>query len=146
MKQAETEARRWWSQARDDRRFAEWVLSEDRFFDKGCFIAQQSGEKALKACLYGAGRRNVLGHSLAELVRDLRELHPAADTATDPAKRLDRYYIPTRYPTGLPGGTPHESYSRADLEAALADLRAVHSMCEGYLGSLGIPSGSPGKA
>jgi HEPN domain-containing protein len=44
MKEAEREARRWLSQASDDRRFAEWVLSEGRFYDKGCFVAQQAGE------------------------------------------------------------------------------------------------------
>jgi HEPN domain-containing protein len=32
----------------------------------------------------------------------------------------DRFYIPTRYPNGLPGGTPFESFTRADLEQALA--------------------------
>jgi HEPN domain-containing protein len=57
MKSAEKEARRWFTQARDDLLFVEWVQREGVFFDKGCFIAQQSGEKALKACLYARGER-----------------------------------------------------------------------------------------
>jgi HEPN domain-containing protein len=57
MKETEREAIRWYRQAADDRKFAEWILQEGRFFDKGCFIAQQAGEKALKSCLYAAGSR-----------------------------------------------------------------------------------------
>ena len=71
MKSAEIEARRWLEQARDDLRFVEWVCMEGIFFDKGCFIAQQSGEKALKACLYARGERRVIGHSNFELSQDL---------------------------------------------------------------------------
>ena len=57
------EARRWFEQALDDLRFVQWVHDEGVFFDKGCFLAQQAGEKALKACLYAHGQRRVLGHS-----------------------------------------------------------------------------------
>jgi HEPN domain-containing protein len=69
MREAEREARRWLLQATDDRRFAEWVLAEGRFFDKGCFVAQQAGEKALKACLYAAGSRRVFGPNSRHLRR-----------------------------------------------------------------------------
>lgn len=103
MNDAEREARRWLSQAEDDRRFAEWVLSEGRFFDKGCFVAQQAGEKALKACLYAIGNRRVIGHSLSDLRAELEALHPPVAQIAEQARRLDRHYIPTRYPNGLPG-------------------------------------------
>ncbi len=34
--------------------------------------------------------------------------------------KLDRYYIPTRYPNGLPeGGLPGEAFDRSDAEAAI---------------------------
>jgi HEPN domain-containing protein len=64
MKAAEKEAARWMRQSEDDCKFVEWIAKENVFFDKGCFIAQQAGEKALKACLYALGRRSVIGHSL----------------------------------------------------------------------------------
>lgn len=66
MKESEKEAVRWMRQGEDDLKFAHWVLSERVFFDKGCFISQQAGEKALKACLYALGQRRVIGHSLFE--------------------------------------------------------------------------------
>jgi HEPN domain-containing protein len=34
-------------------------------------------------------------------------------------------YIPTRYPNGLPGLTPGESYGREEAEAAIADAKAI---------------------
>ncbi|RMH59452.1 MAG: HEPN domain-containing protein [Candidatus Hydrogenedentota bacterium] len=34
-------------------------------------------------------------------------------------KKLDRFYIPTRYPNGLPEGTPHQNYTREDADFAL---------------------------
>ena len=71
MKSPHREALRWFLQAEDDYRFVEWALEERRFFDKGCFIAQQSGEKAIKACLYAMGQRKVLGHSLHEMALEL---------------------------------------------------------------------------
>jgi HEPN domain-containing protein len=70
MKTSEKEATRWMHQSEDDFKFVQWVLSENVFFDKGCFVAQQAGEKALKACLYALGERRVFGHSLIELGKD----------------------------------------------------------------------------
>jgi HEPN domain-containing protein len=32
---------------------------------------------------------------------------------------LDRFYIPTRYPNGLPGGIPFESFNGNDSTAAI---------------------------
>ncbi len=61
-------------------------------------MAQQSGEKALKACLYAMGKRVVIGHSLFEFAQMLAEEDKEFLKIMNPAKRLDRYYIPTRYP------------------------------------------------
>ncbi len=119
MKQPEEDARRWLAQARDDLDFARWVLPGDRFFDKGCFIAQQAAEKALKALLYGDGARTVLGHSVLDLLRRALSAHPALASLEQDARLLDRFYIPTRYPNGLPGGSPFESFTRDDLDAAV---------------------------
>ena len=73
MKETAKEALRWFLQAKDDYEFVEWVLKGGMFFDKGCFIAQQSGVKALKACLYATGKRRVIGHSLFEMANQLVE-------------------------------------------------------------------------
>ncbi len=138
MKENEREATRWYSQAADDRRFAEWVLQEGRFFDKGCFISQHAGEKALKSCLYAAGSRRVFGHSLVDSCTELLPQFPVFAKAEEPSKRLDRFYIPTRYPNGLPGGLPFQSYSEKDLLEAIDDLVIIFDVCAEFLAHRGI--------
>jgi len=41
------------------------------------------------------------------------------------ARTLDLYYIPTRYPNGIPGGLPYEAFDREEGEKALALATAV---------------------
>jgi HEPN domain-containing protein len=106
MKTPENEAIRWMGQSENDLKFVQWLLQEDVYFDKGCFIAQQSGEKAAKACLYAAGKRHVIGPSIYELAAELSEKDSRFAELMEAAKQLDRHYIPTRYPNGLPGGSP----------------------------------------
>ena len=127
------EARRWWTQALNDRAFVHHMAREGLYFDKACFIAQQAGEKACKACLYADGRREVLGHALVEFVGDLAGREAAFGAVAGQAARLDRYYIPARYPNGLPGGTPFETYTAIDLAAAIADMDAVFAVAERFL-------------
>ncbi|MDY0041709.1 MAG: HEPN domain-containing protein, partial [Desulforhabdus sp.] len=77
-------------------------LGEGGHFNIGCFLAQQAGEKALKACLYALGERVVLTHSLRTMVEKLVVSEPTFGTIHHEATRLDRLYIPTRYPNGWP--------------------------------------------
>jgi HEPN domain-containing protein len=138
MRDPAAEARRWWSQAQDDSAFVRDMAREARYFDKACFIAQQAGEKALKACLYAGGRREVLGHALVELVRDLSQAEPTFTAIFPQAARLDRFYIPARNPNGLPGGRPFESFSAQDLTAAVEDMGAVFLVAERFLRARGV--------
>ena len=122
MRQCEAEARRWLAQAKSDLAFAEVGVREG-FFAQACFICQQAGEKALKALHYRRGARIVLGHSLAELLHDLVSDHPDLSDLRDAARQLDQYYIPTRYPNGLPGGVPAEAFSPRQAAEAVAYAR-----------------------
>ena len=133
MKDPTREANRWLLQAEDDLKFVEWILGEGVFFDKGCFISQQAGEKALKACLYGVGRRRVFGHSLFEMIADLSKLDSVFEEISNEGRRLDRFYVPTRYPNGLPGGVPYQVYSLEDLEDACEDVRKVCQTARNFL-------------
>ena len=138
MKESSQDARRWFLQAEDDLKFVTWIQKEGVFFDKGCFLAQQAGEKILKACLYATGKRFVVGHSLMELSRELQEKGVIFKDVMDAAKRLDRFYIPTRYPNGLPGGSPFQVYSAADLAEACKDLKKVFEVSKRFLEKHGI--------
>jgi HEPN domain-containing protein len=138
MKEASNEARRWFLQAKDDLKFVNWLKKEGVFFDKGCFISQQAGEKILKACLYVTGKRFVLGHSLLEMLLELEKKDSIFRDIRNEAKRLDRFYIPTRYPNGLPGGSPFQVYSANDLIEASKDLKKIFEISKRFLEKQGI--------
>jgi len=95
-----------------------------------CFQAQQSAEKAVKAVLYANGERLVLGHSVAQLLKDATEVGAVFASYVSDGSLLDRFYIPTRYPNGLPGGIPADSYSKADAEQALEKAGAIVAAVE----------------
>ncbi len=133
MKQPKAEARRWLAQADSDLAFAEIGLREG-FFAQTCFICQQAGEKALKALCYLRGDRVVLGHSLVELLEALSGTHAAIREIREGAQQLDQYYVPTRYPNGLPGGVPAEVFTRGQAEEAIAIARRIAAFARDVTG------------
>ena len=101
-----------------------------------CFQAQQSAEKALKAFLYSRGYTSILSHSLVELVREATKLEPMFRTIEKPARRLDTFYIPTRYPNGLAGDlSPSEFYCREDAEQCLSFAESILKIVREYVES-----------
>ena len=117
------EGRRWLLQAERDLDDAEFCLSGKRY-NLACFLAQQASEKALKAFLYAKGEEIVFGHSVAELLKRAMEYDEGFKDCKS-ASVLDKYYIPTRYPNGLPGGVPYEAFDEADAKRAIELAKSV---------------------
>jgi HEPN domain-containing protein len=119
---AEARGRRWLEQAKADRHGAQ-LLYDGESYHLACFIAQQVAEKALKAFLYAQGEEVVIGHSVEALARWAAEHDPDFGALREQAAPLDGYYIPTRYPNGLPDGIPARVYTRraADETLDMAD-------------------------
>lgn len=115
-----TEARRWFQQAYHDLQAARWNI-KGKFYDTACFLAQQSGQKALKSILYygGARRAALLTYSLVEMVKEGTKGVRSLAHLLDQARELDLHYIPSRYPNGIPSGYPHQFYSKKVAEQAL---------------------------
>lgn len=122
MRRSKTEAERWLRQAENDLAFAE-LGAREGFFAQACFVCQQAAEKALKAVHYAGGARFVFGHSLVELLNELVAGRPGFAGLRERAQQLDQYYIPTRYPNGLPGGVPAEVFTRRQAEEAIVSAR-----------------------
>lgn len=120
MKEPNREADRWLRQAESDLAYAELGLREG-FYAQVCFQCQQVCEKAIKALRYGRGERAVLGHALIELAASL----PVMARFRDSLAVLDQYYVPTRYPNGLPGGIPSDVYTGDQAAAAVDTARQV---------------------
>jgi len=102
----EGESLRWLTQARDEFEDAEELRKRKRFY-LALFHFQQATEKAFKAYLYLKVKSAEVfhTHSVDELAKMAVEVDPDFREVAS-AKKLDRYYIPTRYPNGLPGGIP----------------------------------------
>ena len=118
------EAHRWTSQATHDLQAAE-LLAESGFHALACFLCQQAGEKSVAGYLYARGADQIWGHALADLCEDAMQLDPSFDVIKSVAMLLDKYYQPTRYPSGLPGGVPHDVYDQLDSARALEVGRDV---------------------
>ena len=97
--EASAEARRWLAQAESDLAAAR-DLAQTRHFNVACFQAQQA------LCSAAASA-------------------PALAGLDDAAMRLDRLYIPTRYPNGLPGGIPADAFTAEDAAEAIAHAEAI---------------------
>lgn len=120
MKQPkDKEGKRWLAQAMRDMDDAVYAREGKRYKFR-CFLSQQSADKAIKAFLYFHGAEFVWGHSIAELCDDSEKLDPAFKDLKKECAPLDRFYIPTRYPNGLPGGIPADAYTDEDAQKAIA--------------------------
>jgi len=104
------EGRRWLEQAEADLGWAD-DLARRGGFHIACFLAQQVGEKALKAFLYASGAEVALGHSIERLCAEGGERHPDFREQARRWSILDGYYVPTRYPNALPDSIPARVYT-----------------------------------
>lgn len=115
------EALRWLLQAQDEFNDAEFLRQRGRFY-LALFHFQQAAEKALKAYLYlrVTDRQVFFTHSVDELLQMVQEIDTDFASLTQ-TRKLDQYYIPTRYPNGLPGGVPSRFYTDPkEAEEAMA--------------------------
>jgi len=117
-KTPEEEAYRWLEQAAADLHSAK-VLLENNIYHTTCFISQQAAEKALKAYLYGQGEELVTGHSVASLCSWAAEYDHDFTGLHEEIAILDGYYVPTRYPNGLPDDIPARVYTRKPAEESV---------------------------
>ena len=106
------EALRWLAQAEEEFKDASYLMKSGRYY-LSLFLCQQSAEKALRAFVYSKEEEPIFSHSVAVLLKLATSLDPDFASLKD-ARRLDDYYIPTRYPNGLPGGIPAEYFDDPD--------------------------------
>lgn len=95
---------------------------------------QQAGEKALKA-VWHLLDFDPWGHSVMTLLTDFprRSELGDADALTEVAALLDKFYIPTRYPNGLPYLTPGVVYWKRDADSALEAAWQIIQACEQWM-------------
>lgn len=121
------EAKRWMRTARYDLETAEILLDNNRYAHC-CFLSQQSAEKALKA-IYYLNDEDGWGHSVLNLIDEIKEVDKGAFSMLvgfrDDAVVLDKFYIPTRYPNGLPDITPDAAYTQKEAKEGIRIAREI---------------------
>lgn len=121
--------RAWLEEANDDRKSAEYLF-KGRRYSKACFHSQQAAEKAVKALLIKRCRRYEDVHSVAGLLQLTQKHVEVPEKLMAKANRLDKHYVPTRYPNAWPAGAPHEHYMEEDAEEAIQDAKSVLEFVE----------------
>lgn len=113
------EAKRWWLTAKEDLEAAKSLHETDKF-SHACFLSQQSAEKSMKA-LWFAMDGDPWGHSIQKLVMQFPQQNKLQNLPNwlAHAAYLDKFYIPTRYPNGLPDLTPSQVYNASDSQQAI---------------------------
>jgi HEPN domain-containing protein len=121
----------WLSQAAHDLQHAKHSL-DDNDFDWACFAAHQAAEKAVKSLflhLEGEG----WGHAISRLLRDLQNKLDVSPDLMKAAQRLDKHYIPTRYPNGFDVGSPQDYYTAEEAEGAIKDAERIYNFCQQHI-------------
>lgn len=116
---------RWFRQAKADIRAAQGSIKNNSY-EWACFQSQQAAEKALKALWYYYSI-DPWGHSVAKLIQEFpqNEDKELLNTLLNEAKELDKLYIPTRYPNGLPDLTPSEIFTSEEASRAIKTSKVI---------------------
>lgn len=128
-------AKQWIRQAHDDYESAV-ILLEAKKFAQSCFYFQQAAEKSLKSLWYFYGE-SPWGHSVSRLMETLPEDDTREDlisTLNDEAMELDKFYITTRYPNGLPSDLiPAEAYTKKNATDAKQWAQKIINKIDEYV-------------
>jgi len=123
----------WVRFAEEDLQMAGLAL-EEGIWNQVCFHSQQAVEKLLKAFLEAVGERVPKLHSLAELGLRCQARDAAFAAIHDDCLLLDRFYIPTRYPSAVVGSLADGMPDENDANEALLTARTVRRFVGARLG------------
>ena len=117
----------WFVQAGFDLQHARNSLAAGDY-EWACFAAQQAAEKAVKALILHLSGEG-WGHSVTKLLLDLAALIHVPEEILLAARRLDKHYIPTRYPNGFDAGAPRDYYTSGEAGQAITDGESIYQFC-----------------
>jgi HEPN domain-containing protein len=114
----------WLDRAAEDLTVARLVFKEAHF-SHACFLAQQCVEKSLKGFLLARKNDYPRAHKLTDLITQCIALDSAFSRFRDSCIVIDQYYIPTRYPNGVPGGMAEGLPGRQEAEEAITYAESI---------------------
>jgi HEPN domain-containing protein len=126
------ETNNWFEFAEDDLKMAEAAL-KGKIYNQTCFHSQQGVEKMLKGFLRTHGKSIPKTHFLDDLLNLCIEIDNSFSGLKEKCLKLDKYYIPTRYPDALPGTLPEGLPEKKDAQEALSFLREITDFVKGQV-------------
>ena len=110
----------WFEKGEHDLDSALVLFENNGYADTICFLCQQAAEKYLKGYLQYNKSEPPKIHSLPALLRLCAQFNKDLLGFIDEVKRLDKYYIDTRYPLGSP-----VEYSKEEAKDAIDSARGI---------------------
>lgn len=107
-------AQEWFDRAHSDFLYAQAGEQETEQHHITCFLCHQAVEKILKGILAGNGSAPEKTHSLRLLMTQVKKIFPDLPCEETDVRKLDAYYIPSRYP-----GPVISEFRKKDAETAL---------------------------
>lgn len=77
------------------------------------------------------------GHSVAVLLRDAATYHQGFVALRPVGAALDKFYITTRYPNGLPDGVPADAYTDEEAAGAIEKASGILDVVQQRLAETG---------
>ncbi|MEW5692600.1 MAG: HEPN domain-containing protein [Candidatus Hydrogenedentota bacterium] len=122
------EQMRWIEQAKYDFDTARDLYEKQRY-NWCCYLCQQASEKAVKAVYINRGEYVEKVHSIFVLIEGDKTYRingiEELKNCSEQARRLDRYYIPTRYPNGVPYGVAYRYFGLKDAKNCMDDCETI---------------------
>jgi len=109
------------------------TLYEGQHWSWCCFTCHQAAEKALKA-ICEHRRTPQTGHNLNLLLQAVADQVSVPESVRGACARLNRYYVPTRYPNAFDRGAPAEQFFEEDAAQALRDVEEVVGFARSAVG------------
>lgn len=104
----------WFERAESDLLYARAGEKETQCHAVTCFLCHQAAEKVLKGLIVGLGGVPQKTHNLRLLLAKVKESFPEINFKEEEARRLEAFYIPSRYP-----GPVEQEFNGQDAKTAL---------------------------
>ena len=127
-------ARRWLAEATHSLEVTRLMFDNSLSSDV-CFKSGQTSQLALKAYLYGTGRRSIYIHSIGDLLSECGKEDEDFNGLRGRGVTLDKYYLSSRYPDALPPpAIPFESFTADEAHQAIGIATEIVEMVRARIG------------
>lgn len=113
-------AEEWVTKGDHDIEMAQLLYNERGYTETIAFLIQQAVEKYLKGLLVFHGVKPKRTHDLEKLIDDVIEIDKSFEKFIDIGTKITKYYMDSRYPSGLT-----IEYSREEIEQSLDEAYEI---------------------